>query len=61
MCFVITAFGVLIGTLISGAILNSTGKYLGRQLFCGAIVLLAMVLMVSARCVKYGTKLVAKA
>ena len=61
MCFGITAIGVLIGTPVSGAILNSTGKYIGTQLFCGSIVLLAMVLMISARWAKYGAKVLVKA
>ena len=61
MSFAIASFGVLIGTPVSGAILNSTGQYLGLKLFAACTVFLGAVLMLGARCAKYGLKIFVRA
>jgi len=45
MCSVICGFGSLCGTPITGAILSTTGTYLGVQLFTAAIILLTSILL----------------
>ncbi|RMZ90982.1 hypothetical protein DV736_g1752, partial [Chaetothyriales sp. CBS 134916] len=48
-CFFVSAFGLLCGTPVSGAILNSSGGWLGVQLFSGVSILLASGLTMIAR------------
>ena len=61
MCFGITAFGILIGSPVAGAILNSIGRFLGLELFAGCTVLTGAALMIAARCSKFGFKIFVKA
>ncbi|OAG41707.1 hypothetical protein AYO21_04171 [Fonsecaea monophora] len=48
-CFFISAFGLLVGTPVSGAILKGTGEWLGVQLWSGAAILVTGALMLWAR------------
>lgn len=48
-CFVLSAFGLLLGTPVSGAILKSTGNWLGVQLFSGVTIFLTGVLLLWTR------------
>jgi len=48
-CFFISAFGLLLGTPVSGAILGSANNWLGVQLFSGAAVMVTAVLLLWAR------------
>ena len=48
-CFFFSAFGLLCGTPVSGAILKSSAGWLGVQLFSGITIFLAGCLMVAAR------------
>lgn len=54
--FFISAFGLVVGTPISGAILSATGSYLGLQLFSGVTVFLTGSFLVAARVSKVGWK-----
>ena len=56
-CFFVSALGLLVGAPVSGAILNSTGTYLGLQLFCGLTILLNAVLVLVARTLRVGWSL----
>ncbi|OAP60615.1 hypothetical protein AYL99_05617 [Fonsecaea erecta] len=53
-CFFISAFGLLVGTPVSGAILKSTGKWWGVQLWSGAAILVTGSLLLWARVVVAG-------
>jgi hypothetical protein len=55
--FFTSAFGLLVGAPVSGAILSRTGSYLGLQLFVGFSIVLAAVLFVVARVNKVGADL----
>lgn len=55
--FFISSFGLLIGTPVSGAILTSTGKYLGVQLFAGIVLTATGCMILAARFCKVGWKL----
>ena len=48
-CFFLSAFGLLVGTPVSGAILKSTGAWLGVQLWSGLAILVTGLLMLWAR------------
>lgn len=48
-CFFICSFGLLIGTPVSGAILNQSGTWLGVQLFSGIAVFVTGMLLLWAR------------
>lgn len=48
-CFFISAFGLLMGTPVSGAILNTTGHWLGVQLFSGTAIFVTSMLLLWAR------------
>jgi MFS family permease len=48
-CFFISAFGLLTGTPVSGAILGSSYDWLGVQLFSGIAVLVTAFLVIWAR------------
>lgn len=48
-CFFFSAFGLLCGTPVSGAILRSTGSWLGVQLFSGITIFLTGCLLLWAR------------
>jgi MFS family permease len=48
-CFFISAFGLLLGTPVSGAILGSGNNWLGVQLFSGTAVMVTAVLLLWAR------------
>ncbi|RMD39161.1 hypothetical protein DV735_g5968, partial [Chaetothyriales sp. CBS 134920] len=56
-CFFVSAFGLLCGTPVSGAILDSSGGWLGVQLFSGFSILLATAFMVTARVSRQGWSL----
>ena len=55
--FFICAFGLLLGSPVSGAILNSTGSYLGLQLFGGMALLVTTIFIIWARISKVGASL----
>lgn len=61
MSSMLNGIASLIGTPIAGAILSSTGNYLGIQLFAGFLFLATSVFIVVLRFVLTGRKLVAKA
>ena len=61
MCFALASLGLLIGTPVSGAILNRTGDFLGPQALSGAMVLLAGSSILASRIIKHGPKLLLKA
>lgn len=44
-CFLFSAIGLLMGTPVSGAILRSTGSWLGVQLFSGITIFITALLM----------------
>lgn len=48
-CFFFSAFGLMCGTPVSGAILKSTGSWLGVQLFSGITIFITGVLLGWAR------------
>lgn len=48
-CFVFSAFGLLMGTPVSGAILKNTGSWLGVQLFSGITIFITGMLLLWAR------------
>ncbi|KAG9779526.1 MFS-type transporter dbaD [Exophiala dermatitidis] len=48
-CFFISAFGLLVGTPVSGAILNNSGKWIGVQLFSAITICITGCLFVWAR------------
>ncbi|KIX04723.1 uncharacterized protein Z518_05593 [Rhinocladiella mackenziei CBS 650.93] len=48
-CFFISAFGLLMGTPVSGAILSSSGGWLGVQLFSGISIFVTGLLLLWAR------------
>ncbi|KAJ5719062.1 hypothetical protein N7493_007517 [Penicillium malachiteum] len=58
--FAVTSIGLLIGTPIGGAILSSTGSYLGVQLFTACCLIASAVLFASVRFVRTGPVLIAK-
>ncbi|KAK9778625.1 putative Major facilitator superfamily domain-containing protein [Seiridium cardinale] len=60
MSSVLNAFGSLIGAPIGGAILNSTGSYLGIQLYAGSIVTVTAGCLLALRFALTGMKLKAK-
>jgi MFS family permease len=55
--FFTSAFGLLVGAPVSGAILSRTGSYLGLQLFSGCSIVLAGILLIFARVNKVGSEL----
>ena len=59
--FFIAAGGLLVGSPVAGAILNSTHSYLGLQLFSGLTLILTSLLLIAARVAKVGWKLNVKA
>ena len=61
MCFALSSLGLLIGTPVSGAILHSTGNYVGPQALAGAATLIASFVLLLARITKVGVRLMAKA
>lgn len=58
--FFISSFGLLIGTPVSGAILSSTGKYLGVQLFSGILLIATGCMFLASRSAKVGAKVLVK-
>ena len=56
-CFFISAFGLLTGTPVSGAILSNSGSWLGVQLFSGITIFITGVLLLWARIDAVGPKL----
>ncbi|BDD54583.1 hypothetical protein MPDQ_003126 [Monascus purpureus] len=60
MVFGITAFGLLIGTPIGGAILNSSHKFLGVQLFTGCCLATSSILFATIRFLRTGPRLLVK-
>ncbi|KAI9810734.1 MAG: hypothetical protein M1827_006072 [Pycnora praestabilis] len=61
MAFTIASLGLLIGTPVSGAILNTTGKYIGPQALAASTLMAAAVFMSLARYKKVGLKVFKKA
>jgi len=61
MSFAFSALGLLVGTPVSGAILNAAGQFLGPQLLAGGTILAAAGFMIAARLYKVGGKLTVKA
>ncbi|KNG83963.1 MFS monocarboxylate transporter [Aspergillus nomiae NRRL 13137] len=61
MVFSTTSFGLLIGTPIGGAILDSTHKYLGVQLFTACCLITASSIFAALRLSRTGFHLTAKA
>lgn len=61
MSFGVSALGLLVGTPVSGAILKSTGHFLGPQLLAGSTVLAAATCIVASRLYKVGPRLMVKA
>lgn len=57
MLLAIVSIGMLIGTPISGAIINDTGSYLGIQLFCGSCFALSTLLLLMIRFLRSGPRL----
>jgi MFS family permease len=60
MCFALTSISLLVGTPIGGAILNSTGSYLGVQMFCGSCLASCAMILFSLRFLRSGPKLIYK-
>ena len=58
MASVFNGFGSLIGPPVCGALLKSTGKYLGVQLFSGFTLVLTTVFLMALRLSKVGFKIV---
>jgi MFS family permease len=52
--FFTSAFGLLVGAPVSGAILSKTGSFLGLQLFSGCAIIVAAVLLGAARVNRVG-------
>ena len=52
--FFTSAFGLLVGAPVSGAVLSRTGSYVGPQLFAGCSIVLAAILFIVARVNKVG-------
>lgn len=61
MAFTVASLGLLVGTPVSGAILNSTGKWIGPQTLAGATTFVAVFFLVLARICKAGTKISVRA
>ena len=53
-CFFLSAFGLLVGTPVSGAILKSTGNWIGVQLWSGLAILVTGSFLLWARVVVVG-------
>jgi MFS family permease len=60
-CFFFSAFGLLCGTPVSGAILEATGKWVGVQLFSGLTIFLTGCLLIAARVKAKGWRINVKA
>ena len=60
MSFGFSAFGLVIGTPVAGALLENYG-WIGPVAFCGVCNILAGVFVLSARVVKNGPRLMVKA
>jgi MFS family permease len=60
-CFFFSAFGLLCGTPVSGAILKSSGGWLGVQLFSGVTIFATGCLLVAARVASRGWNIRIKA
>ena len=60
-CFFFSAFGLMCGTPVCGAILQTTGSWLGVQLFCGMTIFLTGMLLVGARVASKGWRVGIKA
>lgn len=58
--FFVCSFGLLVGTPVTGAILSSTGGWLGPQLFSGILLLVTALTALAARTCHVGWKLRAK-
>lgn len=58
MLLVPWAFGFLIGEPVGGAILGSSGDWVGLQVFAGIVIMAAAVLAIVVRIVKYGRRVV---
>ncbi|KAK9366676.1 major facilitator superfamily domain-containing protein [Lipomyces kononenkoae] len=56
MSFAIAGFGLLIGTPVAGALLNTPAQYTAMAVFCGACATVAAVLAVVVRVAKVGWK-----
>ncbi|KAH9913606.1 hypothetical protein B0H21DRAFT_772812 [Amylocystis lapponica] len=55
MSFTFGALGLLIGNPIAGALLDlQTGEFVHAQIFCGAVVVAALVLCIGCRYAKVG-------
>ncbi|MCJ1367598.1 hypothetical protein MMC16_006732 [Acarospora aff. strigata] len=61
MSFAVSALGLLIGTPVSGAILNSTGQFLGPQLLAGGTLLIGAAFLTASRICKVGPRPTMKA
>jgi hypothetical protein len=59
--FALAGAGVLLGQPVAGAILNSTGSYLGLQCWAAAALTCSAVLLAGARIAKTGLILEQKA
>lgn len=59
-CFFVCSFGLLMGTPVSGAILSSSGNYLGVQLFSGILLMASACAFLAARIAKVGWKVKVK-
>ncbi|KAL2218741.1 putative MFS monocarboxylate transporter [Thermoascus aurantiacus ATCC 26904] len=57
MCFSLSSVALLVGTPIGGAILNSTHKYLGVQLFTGCCLITTSAIMIFLRFLRTGPKI----
>ena len=57
MSFAVSSLGLLIGTPVSGAILNSTKQWFGAQLMSAVCVLLSTICLIIARTTQYGAKI----
>jgi MFS family permease len=60
-CFFFSAFGLLCGTPVTGAILDGTGSWLGVQLFSGLTIVFTAGLLIAARVAAKGWKFNIKA
>lgn len=60
MCFGLESIALLIGTPLGGAILKSTGSYLGIQLFCGSSLAACALVLLIIRFMRSGPKLIYK-
>lgn len=61
MSFFVLSLGLLVGNPVCGAILTSTGSFVGLQVFAGVMLAIGTALSIAARVSKAGPRLNVKA